>query len=187
MIRRLTAAAQSPLEEALVQRLVADLAAQTGDVRPIELQVVGAQLQREDIDTLDKYEYLGDSPKETLVQRFLAYVVKDCGPPNERLAWVVLYLLTDEDREHRLYRPFRTREDLEYELSLLKMPFEGPQLDLVLSILVGSGLVFEVPEEPEDRYQLVHDYLVSYVRQEQTPELMAELTAARHHPTQNQG
>ena len=49
----------------------------------------------------------------------------------------------------------------------------------MLSILVGSGLVFEVPEEPEDRYQLVHDYLVSYVRQEQTPELMAELNAAR--------
>jgi tetratricopeptide (TPR) repeat protein len=179
VIRRLTAAAQAPLEDALVNRLVADLAAQTGDVRPIELQVVGAQLQREDIDTLDKYQNLGDSPKETLVQRFLAYVVRDCGPPNERLAWVVLYLLTDEDREQRLYRPFRTREDLEYELSLLEMPFAGPQLDLVLSILVGSGLVFEVPEEPEDRYQLVHDYLVSYVRQEQTPELMAELNAAR--------
>jgi small-conductance mechanosensitive channel len=39
--------------------------------------------------------------------------------------------------------------------------------------------VFAVPEEPEDRYQLVHDYLVSYVRQVQTPGLMAELQAAR--------
>jgi WD40 repeat protein len=179
VIRQLTEAAQYPLEEALIHRLVADLAAPLGSVRPIELQVVGAQLQRETIDTLAQYEALGDSPKETLVQRFLAYVVHDCGPPNERLAWVVLYLLTDEDRDQRLYRPLRTREELEYELALLEMPFDLAQLDLVMSILVGSGLVFAVPEEPEDRYQLVHDYLVSYVRQVQTPGLMAELQAAR--------
>jgi WD40 repeat protein len=179
VIRQLTEAAQYPLEEALIHRLVADLAAPLGSVRPIELQVVGAQLQRETIDTLAQYEALGDSPKETLVQRFLAYVVHDCGPPNGRLAWVVLYLLTDEDRDQRLYRPLRTREELEYELALLEMPFDLAQLDLVMSILVGSGLVFEVPEEPEDRYQLVHDYLVSYVRQVQTPGLMAELQAAR--------
>jgi WD40 repeat protein len=179
VIRQLTEAAQYPLEEALIHRLVADLAAPLGSVRPIELQVVGAQLQRETIDTLAQYEALGDSPKETLVQRFLAYVVHDCGPPNERLAWVVLYLLTDEDRDQRLYRPLRTREELEYELALLEMPFDLAQLDLVMSILVGSGLVFAVPEEPEDRYQLVHDYLVSYVRQVQTPGLMAELQEAR--------
>ncbi len=170
VIRRLTEAAQYPLEEALIHRLVEDLAAPLGEVRPIELQVVGSQLQRQEIETLAQYEHLGELPKETLVQRFLSYVVHDCGPPHERLAWAVLYLLTDEDRDQRLYRPLRTREDLEYELALLKIPFEAAQLDMVLSILVGSGLVFEVPEEPEDRYQLVHDYLVSYVRQVQTPE-----------------
>ncbi|MBE7385988.1 MAG: hypothetical protein F6J95_031950 [Leptolyngbya sp. SIO1E4] len=179
VIRQLTTAAQYTLEEALVQRLVADLAAETGDVRPIELQVVGAQLQRKEVNTLAQYEALGESPKETLVQEFLAYVVHDCGPPNERLAWVVLYLLTEEDRDQRLYRPLKTREEIEYELSLLEMPFKPDQLSMVLSILVGSGLVFEIPEEPEDRYQLVHDYLVRYVRTVQTPGLMAELEAAK--------
>ncbi|MEO1298827.1 MAG: hypothetical protein AAFW75_24215, partial [Cyanobacteria bacterium J06636_16] len=129
-------------------------------------------------------EGLGESPKETLVQEFLAYVVHDCGPPNERLAWVVLYLLTDEDRDQRLYRPLKTREEIEYELSLLEMPFELDQLSMVLSILVGSGLAFEIPEEPEDRYQLVHDYLVRYVRNVQTPGLMAELEAARQRQRQ---
>jgi hypothetical protein len=59
------------------------------------------------------------------------------------------------------------------------MPFELDQLTMVLSILVGSGLAFQIPEEPEDRYQLVHDYLVRYVRDVQTPGLMAELEAAR--------
>lgn len=179
VIRQLTAAAQYPLPDALTHRLVADLSAETGDVRPIELQVVGAQLQREDINTLDQYEALGATPKEKLVQDYLAYVIHDCGPPNERLAWVVLYLLTDEDREQRLYRPLKTREEIEYELALLEMPFELRQLTMVLSILVGSGLVFEIPEEPEDRYQLVHDYLMRYVRDVQMPGLMAELEAAK--------
>jgi WD40 repeat protein len=38
------------------------------------------------------------------------------------------------------------------------------KLDLILKILVGSGLVFRLPEEPQDRYQLVHDYLVEPIR-----------------------
>lgn len=179
VIRQLTSVAQYPLPEDLIHRLVSDLAAETGDVRPIELQVVGAQIQREDINTLDQYEALGPTPKEKLVQDYLAYVVRDCGPPNERLAWVVLYLLTDEDREQRLFRPLKTREVIEYELRLLEMPFEPAQLCKVLRILVGSGLVFEIPEEPEKRYQLVHDYLMRYVRDVQTPGLMAELEQTR--------
>ncbi|MGD1859168.1 MAG: AAA family ATPase [Leptolyngbyaceae cyanobacterium] len=179
VIRQLTSAAQYPLPDDLIHRLVGDLSAVTGDVRPIELQVVGAQLQREEINTLAQYEALGDMPKEKLVQDYLAYVVHDCGPPNERLAWVVLYLLTEEDREQRLFRPLKTRDELEYELALLEMPFNDRQLTMVLSILVGSGLAFEIPEEPEARYQLVHDYLVRYVRDVQTPGLMAELEEAR--------
>ena len=49
----------------------------------------------------------------------------------------------------------------------------------MLEILVGSGIVLQVPESPSDRYQLVHDYLVSFIRQQQTPGLLAELTAAK--------
>lgn len=179
VIRQLTTAAQYPLPNNLIHRLVTDLSAETGDVRPIELQVVGAQLQRENIDTLAKYEALGEHPKERLVQDYLTYVVRDCGPPNENLAWIVLFLLTEEDRDQRLYRPLKTREELEAELNLLAMPYAMRQLSMVLSILVGSGLVFQIPEEPEDRHQLVHDYLVRYVRDVQTPGLMAELDAAR--------
>ena len=184
VIRRLTEAAQYYLEAPLIQRLVADLAAETSYVRPIELQVVGAQLQREEITTLHQYEALGSTPKVTLVQRFLAYVVRDCGKPNEEIAKVVLFLLTDKDRSDRLYRPLKTREELEYALSLLGKEFTEEQLDLVLYILVGSGLVFEIPEEPEDRYQLVHDYLAAFVRDEQAPEILTELSVARERQQQ---
>lgn len=179
VIRKLTEVAQYYLEDALIHRLVTDLAKDTQEVRPIELQVVGAQLERQNITTLAQYEALGEHPKEKLVQRFLNHAVEDCGPPNEELAKVVLYLLTDEDKEGHLYRPLKTREDLEYELSFLEVDFVADQLDLVLDILVGSGLVFELPEDPEDSYQLIHDYLVKYVRQEQTPELLQQLEDAR--------
>ncbi|HEY9763105.1 MAG TPA: AAA family ATPase [Trichocoleus sp.] len=186
VIRKLTETAQYYLEDALIHRLVADLAKDTQEVRPIELQVVGAQLERQNITTLSQYEALGEHPKEKLVQRFLHNAIADCGPPNEALAKVVLYLLTDEGKEGYLYRPLKTREDLEYELSFLEVDFSPNQLELVLDILVGSGLLFEIPEDPEDSYQLIHDYLVKYVRQEQTPELLQQLEAAREKQQQTE-
>ncbi|TVQ14817.1 MAG: ATP-binding protein, partial [Leptolyngbya sp. DLM2.Bin27] len=164
LIRRLTDDAHFYLETILIDRLVADLATAIGEVRPIELQVVGAQLQRQNITTLAKYLELGEHPKETLLQNFLGTVVHDCGPENAHLARLVLYLLTDVDREERPYRPQKSREDIEEELDLRGAEYETEQLDLVLEILVGSGLVFLLPDIPIDRYQLVHDYLVSYVR-----------------------
>jgi hypothetical protein len=154
---------------------VADLATEIGEVRPIELQVVGAQLQRQDIDTLAEYLALGSHPKETLVQNFLGTVVHDCGPENAGLARLVLYLLTDIDRENRPYRPQKSREDLEEELRLRGATYQADQLDLVLDILVGSGLVFLLPDIPIDRYQLVHDYLVSYARREAPAHLIKKL------------
>ena len=171
LINRLTNEASFPLEPELVEQLVADLSTELGEVRPIELQVVGAQLQRDHIQTLAQYQNLGHHPKEHLVQKFLDNVVQDCGPENISLAHLVLYLLTDEDRDNRLYRPQKTQEALEEELDLRGVTYGLDQLDLVLEILVGSGLVFMIPDAPSDRYQLVHDYLVSYVRQEHIPEL----------------
>jgi hypothetical protein len=34
---------------------------------------------------------------------------------------------------------------------------------------VGSGVVFCISASPDPRYQLAHDYLVGYVRQEALP------------------
>jgi Tol biopolymer transport system component/tetratricopeptide (TPR) repeat protein len=52
----------------------------------------------------------------------------------------------------------------------------------VLEIFVKSGLVVLLPENPADRYQLVHDYLAAFIRQQQEPKLkqvMAELEEER--------
>ena len=102
--------------------------------------------------------------------RFLEEVVKDCGPEQEQIAKLVLYLLTDENNT----RPLKTRADLELELDV-----EGGKLDLVLKILVLSRLVFLIPATPADRYQLVHDYLVEFVRKEQSAQLVQEIEKER--------
>jgi hypothetical protein len=160
------------LEEALVDRLVADLAAEFGEVRPIELQVVGAQMLHEEtkITTLAAYEALGNNPKRALVERWLTQVVRDCGQENEELAQRVLYALTEEPEK----RPAKTRTELQRDVRLLT-PALSPEerelavqgdLDFVLSVPIGAGLAFEIPANPEVCYQLIHDYLVPPIRQQ---------------------
>jgi len=175
IIQELTERSQFHLESELVEQLVQELAGDTGKVRPIELQIVGAQLQAEEITTLAEYRQRGT--KDELVKRYVEAVIKDCGQENQRVGELVLYLLTDEKNT----RPLKTRSDLESELRALPLDgvMDSPQLELVLKIFVGSGLVVEVPEKPEDRYQLVHDYLVEFIRQQEGFGIVAELQAER--------
>ncbi|MHC0063201.1 WD40 domain-containing protein [Nostoc sp. UIC 10890] len=168
VVQSLTERSHFYLEPALIEQLVKDLAGELGEVRPIELQIVGTQLQTEKITTLDKYRQFGT--KEKLVERFLEEVIHDCGTENEQVARLVLYLLTDENGT----RPLKTRAELAADLVA-----EVDKLDLVLEIFVASRLVLLLPESPADRYQLVHDYLVSFIRQQQGNEILAELARER--------
>jgi WD40 repeat protein len=190
MIETLTERAGFYLEPALVDALVQDLAGELQEVRPIELQIVGAQLQTESITTLAQYRQLGDHPPQTLVQHYLEDVVVDCGEDHRQLAELVLFLLTDE----RGTRPLKTQPELLRELEALGIvlpsphhpttpptsstqptpptsPTSRPPLSLVLHILTGSGIVVHLPDTPDDRYQLVHDYLAEVIRQQQAPRL----------------
>jgi hypothetical protein len=75
VIENLTARSQFYLDVNLVEALVKDLTGALGGVRPIELQIVGAQLQEDRIDTLVEYQQLGKHPKQTLVQRYLQEIM----------------------------------------------------------------------------------------------------------------
>ncbi|MCC3575356.1 MAG: hypothetical protein JGK30_26755 [Microcoleus sp. PH2017_40_RAT_O_B] len=172
VIRTLTERSQFYLEPELIEELVKDLAGELGEVRPIELQLVGAQLQQEDIRTLTQYQELGNSPQQKLVERFLEEVIKDCGPENEGAARRILYFLTDEDE----IRPLKTRAELASDLAIFAAT---DKLDLVLELLVKSGLVFRWTELPAELYQLVHDYLVSFIRQQQELDKKAEFEELR--------
>lgn len=157
VIKSLTARSQFFLEQDLIDALVEDLAGDQETVRPIELQMVGTQLQEEKITTLQQYRQLDPNPKAKLIEQFLGNVIEDCGAENESAAWEVLFALTDEEGR----RPLKRESELAAALK-----FKADKLHLILEILVGSGLVFFYREEPANRYQLVHDYLVDYIRKE---------------------
>jgi len=177
IIQRLTERSQFNLEPALIEAIVQELASDLGKVRPIELQIVGAQMQTEDITTLTEYQERCPKGKLELVQRYLAEVVTDCGDENKKAAELVLYLLTDEN----IHRPQKTRAELEKDLKPLTgdLAVNPEQLTLVLNIFVKSGLVLLLPEVTGDRYQLVHDYLVDSIRQEKSIELLEQLKKAQ--------
>ncbi|NEO31592.1 MAG: hypothetical protein F6K36_14385 [Symploca sp. SIO3C6] len=203
VIYTLATASQFQLEASLIERLVRDLTGNSGTVRLIELQVVGAELQAEKITTLKQYQALGSYPIAILVERTLSNLIKDCGADNEDTLWQVLFSLTDE----RGTRPLKTQAELANSISC--SPAVVPnladnqlvnngkgtrwehwrgnnnltqncaeKLDLILKILIGSGLVFRVRSQP-DRYQLVHDYLVEPIRlkskQRSQSQLLAQL------------
>ncbi|OUL27315.1 hypothetical protein BV378_11885 [Nostoc sp. RF31YmG] len=170
-IESLTARSHCHFEPALIDALVQDLAGDLGVVRPIELQIVGAQLEEDNITTLKQYQQLGSNSKAKLVERYLEQVIQDCGLENKRIAQLILFLLTDENGT----RPLKTRAELIEKIDTAGLQLKAEQLDLVLEILVGAGFVFRVREQPADRYHLVHDYLVTFIRQQQEPELLEEL------------
>ena len=91
---------QVKLEPDLIDALVADLSSELGEVRPIELQLVGAQLQDKYITTLAQYEPYRPNK---LIQTYIQELIKECGRENERAALLVLYLLTDNNNK----RPFK--------------------------------------------------------------------------------
>lgn len=171
IIKHLTERAEFYLEPELIDAFVLDLADELEEVRPIELQVVGAQLQEEGIKTLAEYQQLGPYPKAELVKRSLDRVISDCGLENEDTAWKIMFALTDE----RGVRHIKTKQELLsiFDANLLLVNIDispknqenNSNIDLILEILVGHGLLFMLREAPEDRYQLVHDYLVKPIRQ----------------------
>ncbi len=166
LIENLTEHANFTLEPMLVDALVRDLAGDRGSVRPIELQLVGSQLQDLNITTLAAYHAAG--AKQRLVEQSVEEVIQACGNASF-IAQQVLILLTDEQGK----RPLLTYNEL--RTGLLSYSSNTEDLDLVLEILIGSGLIFQLPEIPSNRYQLVHDYLVSFIRANQETGLRNEL------------
>nr|WP_258561708.1 AAA family ATPase [Cylindrospermopsis raciborskii] len=166
IIQTLMVKDQFELQMELTDQLVEELGDNLGEVRPLELQIVGVQLEKEGIDTLEQYEQFGG--KQKLLEKFLQDVIKSCGPENESTAQLVLYLLTGENGT----KPLKTQAEIITQLSV-----ESDKLDLVLKIFVGSGLVWLVRESLRDRYQLVHDCLVQFIRYQYARSYYTQLSA----------
>ncbi len=170
LMQNLTETAGLNLESALIDEAVKDLALEMQEVRPIELQLVGAELEERGINTLEQYRQLGDNPKQQLVENFLDKYIKDCGLQKERLAVLLFYSLTEKNG----IRPLKTTSQLAEDLSA-----ERKKVEETLEVLVASGLVLLIPDVPDDRYQLAHDYLVTLIREQKGEKLIAELELER--------
>ncbi|MFM7885923.1 MAG: WD40 repeat domain-containing protein, partial [Pseudanabaena sp.] len=166
LIINLTEQADFSLEPALIDELVIDLAGDRGTVRPIELQLVGSQLQDRNITHLASYRLAGG--KQSLLEQSVEEVIQSCGR-SAFIAQQVLVLLTDEQGT----RPLRTYNEL--RTGTFDYSSNNKDLDLVLEILIGSGLV----SQDSNSYQLVHDYLVTFIRASQESGLQAELLKVR--------
>ncbi len=177
IIQCLTERSQFHLETDLVNALVRDLAGDFGEVRPIELQILGTQLQDRKISKLEQYEKFRPNK---LIEQYLKELIKECGPENERTALFVLSFLIDEQNK----RPLKTRQQLAEDLEDLE---DSEKLDLVLDILVTSGLIVVFPGQPE-YYQLIHDYLVDLIRilQLEEPSLQRQVNNLRNRVEQSQ-
>lgn len=162
--------AQFKIEPDLMSQLLRDLTVDIDRIRPIELQLIGTQLQVHDIQTLNQYEQLGEHPKQKLLEHFLDEVIRDCSAKNERTAIKILYGLTNE-QEHRL---LKTSKELAEELDT-----EFSKIEPLLEVLVEEGLILHIPDIPDDRYQLTHDYLVALVRHQKGERLIARLELER--------
>ena len=170
IIQSLTEATKLKLEPDLIYEVVKDLNLAADSVNPIELQIVGSQLEVEQITTLEGYYKLGDNPHQKLSRIFLDEAIKNCGSMNAKTAILVLYLLTQENGN----RPLKTCAEL--ASNLFK---EAHKLDVVLDVLVAEGLVLLLPELPENKYQLAHDYLIPLIREQEGEKLVAELELER--------
>ncbi|MDJ1177650.1 hypothetical protein PJF56_02115 [Roseofilum sp. BLCC_M91] len=177
VIKNLTRHTQFELDDDLIEALVNDLSAGTNEVRPIELQIVGSQLQDLNITTLEQYRQV--ESKHKLVQNFLDSVIKDCGQKNEYHARKIVYTFIDEDSN----RPLKTRSEI---LGEMGSDLTLETLTLILEIFCGSGLIYLIPEQPEPRYQLIHDYLVEFIQTQKKQSINQERSHLQKQNAQNQ-
>ncbi len=175
-VKQLTQGCQFELENDLIKKLVDDLKIHNR-VRPIELQIAGAQLQEEGIKTLDDYRFKVRT-KTKLIRSYLETTIKSCGKENYTLAESVIYFLTVDEKQHCNQRPWKSEKKLKIELqsiSEIKQKWNADSektVNLILQILKLSKLVIfrleKLNEQSEtlELYQLCHDYIAEFIQEE---------------------
>ena len=153
-----------------LETVINDLAHSNGKVRPIELQIIGYELQKGRIGP-ENYSHAFHQREEIVKKHLYHEVIEDCGEANRLLVIYILYFLTGNNET----RPLKSEYELIADLGKIKHPIDRQQIDLVLKIIVTSRIVSKIYEKHDTRYQLIHDYLVSPIRQlKETKQLESE-------------
>ncbi|MEB3225171.1 MAG: hypothetical protein VKJ86_05140 [Synechococcus sp.] len=151
-----------PWEESLGDHLVQDLRDDHGEIRPRDLQVIGAQLQRDRLYTLDAYLSLGFPPPLVLLERSLMNIVRLCGDENRDLAWQFLHYFTDLRHSQLVL----TKADI---LQLGRQVLGDRRLgevkaELILHIFKTTGLIRYQFYAGQESYQLARADLLEPIR-----------------------
>ena len=143
--------AKLPFETGLSRQIAHDLAVD-GDVLPSELQIVGEQLQRRGVFTLEEYRRAGR--KEALVFSFLEDVILASG--DQQSARLILRsLISDEN----------TRLNLPTNEIIKRTQRSRAIVEPLLNLFVESRLICEIQDEDCRRYELTHEYLIDKINQ----------------------
>ncbi|MFI5176035.1 MAG: protein kinase [Terriglobia bacterium] len=143
--------ANLPFETGLSRQIAHDLAVD-GNVLPSELQIVGEQLQRRRIFTLEEYRRAGR--KEALVFGFLEDVLTASGD-SQTARLVLRSLISDEN----------TRLNLTGDEIVKRTQRSRGVIDPLLHLFVDSRLICEIQEEDCRLYELTHEYLIDKINQ----------------------
>ncbi|MBZ5535634.1 MAG: protein kinase [Acidobacteriia bacterium] len=143
--------ANLPFETGLSRQIAHDLVVD-GDVLPSELQIVGEQLQRRQVFTLEEYRRAGR--KEALVFSFLEDVIAASGD-HQTATLILRSLISDEN----------TRLNLPHDEIVKRTQRSRGIVDPLLNLFVESRLICEIQDEDSWRFELTHEYLINKINQ----------------------
>ncbi|MEM7554388.1 MAG: hypothetical protein AAF378_09860 [Cyanobacteria bacterium P01_A01_bin.84] len=182
VIQLLTKKSSLKLDTKFLEKIITDLAQSNDKVRPIELQIVGYELQQGRINQED-YDHARDKREYIVSQYLYDEVIEDCGEENKNIAIYILYFLTGNNNT----RPLKSKKQLKTDLNKINVNIKTQQIDLVLNILVTCRIIWEIPRKDVIHYQLVHDYLVSPISQlKATKRIESELQKAEEEEKERQ-
>jgi WD40 repeat protein/class 3 adenylate cyclase len=153
IIQELIKYSQLNIETELIVKFIQDLSTNTDQINLLQLQLLGYQLEEQQITNLSQYQE--HKSLRGLWQDLLTDIMQNCGLENEPLAILTLSLLKSETGTSLI----KNRRDLELDLNHLGYNYTQPQLDLVLTILTESKLLSIV----SNGYQIFNQELLAII------------------------
>jgi HEAT repeat protein len=149
-----------PFELELIQAVIRELEVEEF-IRPAELQVVGTRLKRKNVFTLNRYEALGGA--RGILSSYISDEIKQS--PNEQIARLILRLMCADTVEIKSPTDLSMNDILHAisngEQTANQQPSNRQEIiQAILNQFVAARVLIHTDD---DKYNLAHDYLATYV------------------------